>query len=159
MKIRPVSPDNADILAAASGIFVILSKVYGLSPWSLGFIMEDLAQENSQYYLAEEGEQIVGFLATIEVMNEIEITNIAVLPAFQGQKVATKLLRSLPVNWQENSTAVSTDEAVTQVFLEVRASNAPAQALYRKFGFEVYRCRKNYYSNPREDALLMRWGN
>lgn len=139
--IRQYHP--TEISNTAQQILNILEAVYDISPWSIKFIEKDLLTESSQYFLVEEDKQLIGFLAVQEMMSEIEITNLAVHPEFQGQKIATQLLEKL------------SDFSGT-LFLEVRESNQPAIQLYEKFGFEVYHQRKNYYSQPKEDAILMR---
>lgn len=121
----------------------ILSEVYKVSPWSPSYIAADLSNDHSQYFFAEENEKIIGFLAISSFMDELEITNLAVLPTCQGKGVASRLLTELSV-------------FSGLLFLEVRESNLAAQHLYEKFGFAVYHSRKNYYENPRENALLMR---
>ena len=158
MKIREISADKKEQSQLAEQIYQLLNGVYERSPWSLDFILADMASPQSRYYVAEMAKELVGFLATTEVMDELEITNIAVKSDFQGQHIASRLLERLPFEWdftqqKEND---SQDDAIHSVFLEVRASNLPAQRLYEKFGFEAYHVRKAYYSAPVEDAILMR---
>lgn len=124
-------------------IFELLTVVYGQSPWSEAYILADLRQQHSDYFVLEEGDKLLGFLAISTLMDELEVTNLAVHPDVQGQGFATNLLTEL-----ENFTG--------SLFLEVRASNLPAQKCYEKFGFVIYHRRKNYYEKPVEDALLMR---
>ncbi|MBM7635252.1 ribosomal protein S18-alanine N-acetyltransferase [Streptococcus saliviloxodontae] len=127
--------------------FAILEDVYGNSPWNLEQIGRDFEQDNTDYFFVSDRDEIVGFLAIQNLVGELEITNIAVLRAYQGQGYADKLMQHLA---ERNET----------IFLEVRASNKAAQALYQKHGFEVIGQRKDYYHEPKEDALLMqRKGN
>jgi len=102
--------------------------------------------ETTDYYLAFDHQRLVGFLAVSHVMDQMEVTNIAVLPDYQGKGVATSLLSKI-LNFSGT------------IFLEVRESNKVAQGLYDKLGFEPYHRRKNYYHNPSEDAILMRKEN
>ena len=88
-------------------------------------------------------EEVVGFLALQNLVGELEVTNIAILKAYQGRGYASQLMKHL-------------EERSEPIFLEVRASNQVAQALYRKFGFESLGIRKNYYHEPQEDAVIMR---
>ena len=135
--------DEKFLTELSKSIWDILADVYPVSPWSLDYIAADLTLESSQYFLAQQAEKIVGFMAISEVMDQMELTNIAVMRDFQGQKIASRLLTEL-------------SNFVGTIFLEVRASNFPAQRLYQKNGFEPYHTRRNYYNHPIEDAILMR---
>ena len=86
---------------------------------------------------------VVGFLALQYLVGELEVTNIAVLKAYQGRGYASQLMKHL-------------EDRSEPIFLEVRTSNQVAQALYRRFGFENLGIRKNYYHEPQEDAVIMR---
>ena len=123
-------------------IYQILSDVYDKSPWTLEQVVADLALDTTEYFYVYNQEEVVGFLA-LQNLVEIEVTNIAVLKAYQGCGYASQLMKYL-------------EERSEPIFLEVRASNQVAQALYRKFGFESLGIRKNYYHEPQEDAVIMR---
>lgn len=139
IQIRPILEPTS---AVAPLIFDILCDVYVTSPWTLAQIQTDLAQPHHRYWLAYAGDQLVGFLAVQDLGQELELLNIAVKTTYQGQGVASQLMRVL-------------DEFDQPIFLEVRASNQPAQALYQKYGFEKIGQRKNYYHDPIEDAWVM----
>ena len=81
-------------------------------------------------------------MAIQNLVGELEITNIAVRKSHQGRGVAKRLMTNL-------------EQRLETIFLEVRASNAVAQALYESHGFEVVGRRKDYYRQPVEDAILM----
>lgn len=127
----------------AAAILAVMEDVYGHSPWKLEQIEADLGQASSTYSLAldEEG-QVLGFVALQETLYEVEILQIAVKHAFQGQGLAQQLLAQLP------------DQK--EIFLEVRVSNLPAQSLYKKMHFQEIARRKNYYHDPIEDAVIMK---
>ncbi|MHB1536599.1 MAG: ribosomal protein S18-alanine N-acetyltransferase, partial [Acidimicrobiales bacterium] len=72
---------------------------------------------------------------------------IAVDPEWQRSKVGTRLLVHLARS--------AADHGARHLTLEVRLSNTPAQAMYRRFGFEPAGIRKNYYAESNEDALIM----
>ena len=128
----------------AGEIQVILDDLYDVPPWTFDQTFADLLREETVYYLAfSEDQKVLGFLALSVVMDEIEITNIAVAKAYQSQGIASLLLKQLT-------------ELDGKIFLEVRASNEQARKLYEKFEFEVYYQRKAYYQNPQEDAILMK---
>lgn len=133
-----------DDKAIAQAIYDILREAYLHVPWTLDQTFYDMCRKDTVYYLASDDQnQVVGFLATTSVMDEIEITNLAVAKAYQSQGVASLLLKQL----------LSHDGTF---FLEVRASNQTARHLYEKNGFDPYFIRQDYYQNPKENAILMK---
>ena len=126
----------------AEEILALLSDVYGLSPWNLEQIEADLKQANTEYFYLYEAQALIGFLAIQDLAGELEITQLAVKKAYQGQGLANRLMVFLV-------------DRPERIFLEVRASNQVARALYEKHGFQPVGQRKNYYQNPVEDAILM----
>lgn len=126
----------------AAAILAVMEDVYEASPWKLEQIEADLEQELTSYFLAVDGGQVLGFVAIQETLYEVEVLQIAVKRAFQGQGLAQQLLAQLP------------DQK--EIFLEVRVSNQPAQGLYKKMHFEEIARRKNYYHDPIEDAVIMK---
>ena len=126
----------------AEEIYALLSDVYGLSPWNLEQIEADLKQVNTEYFYLYEAQALIGFLAIQDLAGELEITQLAVKKAYQGQGLANQLMEFLA-------------DRPERIFLEVRASNQVARALYEKHGFLPVGQRKNYYQNPVEDAILM----
>lgn len=126
----------------AQAIHGILTAVYGQSPWSLEQIVADMDKPETDYFVVQDKGEVVGFLSTLLLVGELEITNIAVHPDVQGRGLADQLMTQLDTEHQP-------------IFLEVRASNQRAQRLYKKYGFEPVGRRKNYYHNPTEDAVLM----
>lgn len=129
----------------SQAIYDVLLDVYQQSPWSLEQIQRDLDQDNTDYFLEYEGEQLVGFLSIQNLVGELEITNIAVRQSCQGQGVAKKLMTNL-------------DDRQETIFLEVRESNGKARRLYQQFGFTEVGRRKDYYRQPLEDAIVMQRG-
>ena len=126
----------------AEELLALLSDVYGLSPWNLEQIEVDLKQANTEYFYLYEAQALIGFLAIQDLAGELEITQLAVKKAYQGQGLANQLMEFLA-------------DRPERIFLEVRASNQVARALYEKHGFLPVGQRKNYYQNPVEDAILM----
>ena len=123
-------------------IYALLSDVYGLSPWNLEQIEADVKQANTEYFYLYEAQALIGFLAIQDLAGELEITQLAVKKAYQGQGLANQLMEFLA-------------DRPERIFLEVRASNQVARALYEKHGFLPVGQRKNYYQNPVEVAILM----
>jgi ribosomal-protein-alanine acetyltransferase len=91
--------------------------------------------------------QIAGFAAFHRVMDEAELRNMAVAPAHQRRGIARALLAAGILALQATG--------VSKLFLEVRASNHAAIALYTSAGFNRLHTRRDYYHNPEEDALVM----
>ena len=113
---------------------------------------EQLAADPRGMILVAESEarmlpEIVGFLATYRIDRESELWNIAVEPRHRRKGVARALLREACRRLSESG--------VHRLFLEVRESNLPAVELYRAFGFALLGRRKDYYLNPKEDALVL----
>ncbi len=115
-------------------------------PWSAELFQQELDNPLSTVELLFINEQLAGYLCSWLVCGELHIHNVATLPLFRRRGVAARLMRHAmarcPVGEPE------------KVFLEVRAGNAGAIALYRSFGFADVMVRKNYYPDG-EDALLM----
>lgn len=93
------------------------------------------------------GSRIIGECGVRDIVGEGEITNVAVLPEFQGSGIASRMLRTLLDD--------SVKRGMTAFTLEVREGNDPAVSLYRKFGFITEGVRTGFYENPVEDALIM----
>lgn len=143
VKIERFDAEKMDATMWSNQIYAILCTDYEQSPWSKHYILSDLQLETSEYFLARNDDELLGFLALSRIMDEVEITNIAVRRDCQGQGIATRLLTAL-----SNFTGT--------IFLEVRESNFLAQKLYEKLGFVRYHFRANYYTEPIENAILMR---
>jgi ribosomal-protein-alanine acetyltransferase len=94
-----------------------------------------------------DGSEVVGFAAFHRVIEEAELRNLAVEPAHQRQGAARSLLRQGIHKLQESG--------ARRIFLEVRASNHPALALYGSLGLRLHSTRKGYYQDPLEDATVM----
>lgn len=90
---------------------------------------------------------VIAYVFLRLIVDELHILKIAVTPAWRGQGVATWLLN--------RCFEMGAERGADSVCLEVRASNSPAYGLYQKLGFTVNGRRKNYYTDTKEDALLM----
>lgn len=129
----------------ATEIFEIAEASYAGSPWSQKIFEHDLANEHARYLVVLADTIPVGFVAGTLIIDELSISNVAILPKYQGKNIATNLL----IKWFESFATG------TRILLEVRASNLAAQNLYRKLGFQQMTVRKEYYQHPVEDALIM----
>ena len=111
------------------------------------FSRELVENRLARYVVAELDGRVVGYGGLWMILDEGHVTNIAVDPDFRGRKLGEKLLRTLM-----SMCAASGGRKMT---LEVRVSNNVAQNLYRKYGFERVGLRKGYYTDNREDAIIM----
>lgn len=131
-----------DVAALAEKLGQLLLAVYEVSPWTANQVAEVLHSDVNSSVLAEDENRLVGFLVWQETDFEAEVLQIAVLPSYQGQKIATALFDFLPAD--------------KEIFLEVRESNKPALLFYKKEKFEEIARRKAYYHAPVEDAIVMK---
>lgn len=119
-----------------------------LTPWSRSAFEEELAQNRlARYIVAVENDEIVGYAGTWLVINEAHVTNVAV----SGQRRREGIGRLLMQKLME----LARDNDMESMTLEVRVSNAAARHLYEQLGFVEAGIRKNYYSETKEDALIL----
>ena len=123
------------------------------APWSERSVSSELENALSLWIVAMDGENLAGYVGSQSVLGEADMMNLAVHPDYRRQGVGEKLVNTL-------IDALSQAQ-VHSLTLEVRASNAPAKALYQKLGFLQVGLRPRYYQNPKEDALSLRkeWEN
>lgn len=110
-------------------------------------------QMNCDVKMSEDSEFSVAGYIIYSKLDIFELQRIAVSEKFRRRGLADKLMKML-IGAASCSDA---DEAGSNILLEVRAGNLPAIGLYKKYGFEELSRRKNYYSAPVEDALIMEW--
>ncbi len=116
-------------------------------PWSADNLRESLNSCCNHFYISQKENKVVGYIGFTVAADEVYILNVAVHPDFQGQGIGKALVEKTLNYGLKNSLAFVT--------LEVRESNIKAINLYSHFGFESVGKRKSYYSNPKEDAILM----
>ena len=115
--------------------------------WSKESFKKELSNPLAKYLVAKGNNKVIGFAGVWTIVDEGHITNIAVHPNFRKKGIGSILLSSLIEhckNWGCNS-----------LTLEVRASNTPAQNLYKKYNFKEEGIRKKYYKDNNEDAIIM----
>jgi ribosomal-protein-alanine N-acetyltransferase len=140
-RIRPAWPADAPALA-------LLERRCFADPWSGEAFRSLLKQPEAFGVVAEAEGEIAGYGLARAVAGSGEILNVAVAPEHRRQGLAQAMLVSLLQALGQRQ--------VTEVFLEVRASNTAALALYRQHRFEAVGHRPDYYRRPREDALVLR---
>jgi ribosomal-protein-alanine N-acetyltransferase len=117
-------------------------------PWSTAVFLSEIAQRSSRRYtVATIGPLVVGYSGLMVVEDDGHITTLTVDPAWHHRGIGTVLLL--------DQARATSSLGVRHLTLEVRASNSPAQALYRRFGFAPVGVRRNYYAETGEDAVVM----
>lgn len=116
-------------------------------PWSRQSIESELENKNSVFYTALEGDEVAGYIGMSTVLDEGYIFNVAVSAKHRKKGIGSALIQELVTYGKKNNFCFLT--------LEVRESNENAISLYSKFGFIKVGERKNYYSDPVENAVLM----
>jgi len=140
-ELRRMKPE--DVKAVAE-----LDRISFSLPWpERSFHFEVTSNPASRCWVVESGGQIVGVIVAWLLVDEVHIATIATHPDFRRQGIAQALLTHVLRSGAE--------EGAVSSFLEVRASNFAAQAMYRKFGYEESGRRQRYYKDNDEDAILM----
>lgn len=117
-------------------------------PWSRADFEREIKKNSMAiYYVAAEEGKILGYAGMWHVVTEGHITNVGVLEEMRGRGIGSMLM--------EKMMETARKKKMTGMTLEVRMGNAPAQALYHKFGFRAEGVRKNYYADTKEDAIIM----
>ena len=125
-----------------------LEKLCFSAPWSANSIAHELTTDYSFWLVAENDGTVVGYIGSQIAFPEADVMNVAVRPEYRRRGVGQILVEALSTHLRNIDC-----ESLT---LEVRASNAPAIALYEKLGFAQVGRRPGYYRNPKEDALILR---
>ena len=139
--IRKGVEADADDIAA-------LEVVCFADPWSKESLVYELTENPRAVYIVAEVEgHVVGYVGVWGIVDEGHITNVAVSPDYRRKNIGSLLIYHM--------LKATIQAGFVSHTLEVRAGNAPAQALYRKFGFEESGVRKGYYQDNGEDAIIM----
>lgn len=134
---------------------VEIEEKSGLSRWGWAAYYAELQSANRDLMLIArlthasiiDSGPIAGYIVARETAGELHINNVAVRQEFRRRGIGAALLQRV---LQE-----ARGRKAKAVFLEVRSGNGPAQALYVKNGFRPIATRPDYYSEPREDAVVM----
>jgi ribosomal-protein-alanine N-acetyltransferase len=133
-------------LVDLSAIETIEQRAYP-TPWSRSMFASELAKPTSICLGAFEGEDLVGYLINSRYVDAWHVMNVAVDPEHRGRGIGTALLERL--------FELTRDDERRGYTLEVRVSNDDAIRLYERLGFEARGIRRGYYTDNREDALIM----
>jgi ribosomal-protein-alanine N-acetyltransferase len=143
-----ISPLEGD--ADLDGVLAVESESF-TNPWTREMYEWELRNQSvCHIYVVRTADcPVVGFCAFWLVVDEIHINNIAMRPHYRGRGLGTALVRHV--------LAEGTRMGAQRATLEVRASNEGARRLYERLGFYVAATRRNYYTHPVEDALILWW--
>jgi ribosomal-protein-alanine N-acetyltransferase len=125
-----------------------LEKLCFADPWSENSVAAELEHDYSLWVVALEDDTVVGYVGAHISFEEADMMNVAVHPDHRRKGIAESVIDALIAQLKERGCA--------GLSLEVRASNIPAITLYEKMGFTQVGLRRNYYRNPKEDALILR---
>ncbi len=139
IKISPMNEAHLKDLA-------LLEKQCFSTPWSENALRAELEKDNARFFVAITKNEVSGYIGANNVLGEVYVDNIAVFYNYRGFGIGEALLRHL--------VTVAEEEGCSLVTLEVRVSNTPARALYEKVGFKNVGIRKNFYEQPKEDAVI-----
>ena len=125
----------------------VIEKECFSTPWSENALREELENSYTRFLVAVCDGEVSGYIGAHNILGEVYITNVAVSEKHRRKGMGEKLINSL--------ISVCEIENAEFITLEVRESNKPAINLYKKMNFKDVGKRKNFYENPREDAILM----
>ncbi len=139
--VRPLTAADLEVVAAIES--------ENPSPWTAGQLASERDQIGGWQFVAEADASglVCGFVCGRSCIGEAELLKIAVALEYRRQGIAAHLVA--------HTLRYLAEQGVRRCFLELRASNLPALALYERFGFHRVGLRKNYYASPLEDAILM----
>ena len=116
-------------------------------PWTKEGFLTFLMKENGMFLVVEEKDRILGYCGLLTVLDEGDVTNVAVRRDRQREGIGNFLMESM--------SRLAEERGITMIHLEVRAGNETAIRLYERQGFVRDGLRKGYYTDPTEDAVLM----
>ncbi len=140
MDIVPMSDNHIRQIAE-------LEKVSFSVPWSEDGLRNELSNDTAHFLVALSGKKVIGYIGVHEICGEAYITNVAVFPEYRRLGIGETLI--------DAATYGADTRNCEFISLEVRVSNVPAIELYKKQGYNIVGQRKNFYSNPTEDAYIM----
>jgi ribosomal-protein-alanine N-acetyltransferase len=153
-----VKPAQPDFEAAAMRVpdlteVMAVERVAYPVPWTHGNFVDSLAADYPAEVLRGPRAELLGYWVAMPGADEMHLLNITVVPAWQGRGLAVAMLDRLVAECRRRG--------LSQLWLEVRISNARAREVYARYGFAEVGKRRAYYpvvEGPREDAILMSLG-
>jgi ribosomal-protein-alanine N-acetyltransferase len=140
VKVRPLRPSDLDAVER-------IERGSYPTPWSRSMFAGELAKPSSVCLGAFQGSDMLGYLIVARYVDAWHVMNVAVDEPYRGRGIARGMLERL-----FESTVGDVERGYT---LEVRVTNETAIALYRRLGFVETGVRRGYYTDNREDALIM----
>ena len=134
--------------AHVASVAAIEKECFGPAAWSERSVASELTNKLALWLVAVDGGTVAGYVGSQTVCDETDMMNVAVTSDFRRRGIGEELVNALVAELKAMGSRSLT--------LEVRASNTPAISLYQKLGFAQTGLRKNYYRNPKEDALILR---
>ncbi|MDO5294294.1 MAG: ribosomal protein S18-alanine N-acetyltransferase [bacterium] len=116
-------------------------------PWTKEDFTKALNDPQNIYMVVEKQDEILGYCGLWSVLDEGQITNVAIKKKTQGCGLGYMMMKELIQQGE--------DKGLTAFTLEVREGNIPARTLYEKIGFESAGVRPNFYDKPKENAVIM----
>jgi tRNA threonylcarbamoyladenosine biosynthesis protein TsaB len=150
---RPATADQTQLRMRhgrkedAPDLLAILQQSPEAARWTEKQFTEELVGGRSDFFVMQQGEEIIGFVSGRPMGEEGEILNLAMKPKSRKRGIGKTLVQQL--------LQVFAQKGVLKVFLEVRKSNSGAIAFYERLGFRQVRERPAYYGNPPESALIL----
>lgn len=127
-------------------VFALEERIFS-RPWSMESFRSSYDREDTIYLVAEQEGRVSAYLGIWLGAEEGDLCNVAVAPECRRQGIAYQLM--------EAAFDLCHQKKINRILLEVRLSNEAAKQLYRKFSFVELGIRQGYYSEPKEDAVIM----
>lgn len=125
----------------------VIEKMNFSRPWSENNFHESIGLDNTLYIVAERKGKIIGYCGTYMVLKQGNITNFVIAEKSRKRGIGRKMIFEL--------FSMLKEKGIVDVTLEVRESNIPAIKLYKSAGFKKVGIRKNFYTRPQENAVIM----
>ena len=128
-------------------VMEIENSVFTTEAWTKEGFFTFLIRKDTMFLVAEEKNEILGYCGAMSVLDEAEVLNVAVKENRRREGIGGFLMKSL--------LHLEKEQGIRMVHLEVREGNHDARSLYKRLGFSEDGLRKNYYTEPVENAVLM----
>lgn len=138
--IRKMTAEDVPVVAE-------IEKECFSSPWTQNSLLNETLNPSAEFFVLERDKTVAAYMGMHIVLDECYIANVAVKSEYRKQGFGKSLV--------ENALSVAKKKGCSFITLEVRVSNRPAISLYEKCGFEGIGERKDFYSAPTENALIM----